>query len=69
MSLPPYPRFLNIHIKEAVPLIVFSDLGVGIEDMGWGGWMAEEGELDPVDEALLNEDLQRLESLEKEKPV
>lgn len=52
-----------------MPLIVFSDLGVGIEDMGWGGWMAEEGELDPVDEALLNEDLQRLESLEKEKPV
>lgn len=50
-------RLLNIHIEQSAPMIVFSDLGVGIEDMGWGGWKAEEGELDPWDEALLNEDI------------
>ena len=42
-------------------MIVFSDMGVGIEDMGWGGWKAEEGELDPWDEALLNDDVMKLE--------
>lgn len=36
-------RFLNIHIEQSVPMIVFNDLGVKIEDMGWGGWKAEEG--------------------------
>ncbi|CAD8126752.1 unnamed protein product [Paramecium sonneborni] len=60
------PKLLNIHIEQSVPMIVFSDMGVGIEDMGWGGWKAEEGELDPWDEALLNDDVMKLEQLDKQ---
>lgn len=42
-------------------MIVFSDLGVGIEELGWGGWKTEGGELNEWDEALINEDLLKLE--------
>ena len=32
------PKLLNIHIHESTPLVVFSDMNVGVEEMGWGGW-------------------------------
>lgn len=44
-------------------MIVFSDLGVGVEEMGWGGWRKDNETTDPWDEALINEDIEKLEEL------
>jgi hypothetical protein len=32
------PKVNSIHIEQSTPLIVFNDMGIGIEEMGWGGW-------------------------------
>ncbi|KAM3135736.1 hypothetical protein pb186bvf_012133 [Paramecium bursaria] len=59
------PRLLNLHLEQATPMIVFSDLGIPIEEIGWGGWSEEQSNLDPWDEALINEDITKLEELNK----